>query len=622
MVDPSPPDPDSRGRPRLRHATPLREDELRWARTAVNLVRSTPLLVSSVANMLTEDPVLFAVQAARRAPHGARDVLTRLPLPGRAGSPTRVFWLFMLDRRTQVAEELDGAPAPTSRAGRRLTDTIRLRLGMSVDPASATPAALARQIWEQGDVTRAVEIAAPDPALHARLASERAVLTPGRTLLLPRTPATGNPRTASGNAQAATGAPSSIGAQGATRVLHVLTNSLPWTNSGYALRSHAVLRAQREAGLDVSAVTRLAYPVTIGRPWADRVEGVDGLTYRRLLPASQPRTVEGRLALQARMTAELARQVRPDVIHTTTNFHNALVARALSRAIGVPWVYEMRGELEKSWVARHPRAQQDQALGSERYALMRARETELARDADAVVVLSQVQREAMIARGVAPERIHVVPNAVEDRFLDIPRDPRGARERLGLDRSGGGFWAGSVSAMVDYEGFDTLLRAVALLVDRGLDVRCVLVGDGVARPELADLADRLGIAERAVLPGRVTPEDAQDWYQALDVMVIPRRDTPVTRAVTPIKGLQAMAMGIPLVVSDLPALTEIGSADGQGLTVPAEDPVALADALARLAADTELATRLSDAARTAARTRTWSANGQAYAQMYQDLLSS
>jgi D-inositol-3-phosphate glycosyltransferase len=100
----------------------------------------------------------------------------------------------------------------------------------------------------------------------------------------------------------------------------------------------------------------------------------------------------------------------------------------------------------------------------------------------------------------------------------------------------------------------------------------------------------------------------------------PPRDTSGTQVVTPIKGLQAMALGLPLVVSNLPALCEIGSDEGQGLAVPAEDPVAFAGAFQRIAEDPDLAASLSAASRVAARGRTWSANGRKYAGIYAGLV--
>src|SRR5665647_3889957 len=65
---------------------------------------------------------------------------------------------------------------------------------------------------------------------------------------------------------------------------HVLTNSLPHTQSGYALRSHAVLAAQAAVGIRVTAATRLGYPVSVGVLTARHRDTVEGVPYLRVLP--------------------------------------------------------------------------------------------------------------------------------------------------------------------------------------------------------------------------------------------------------------------------------------------------------------------------------------------------
>ena len=91
---------------------------------------------------------------------------------------------------------------------------------------------------------------------------------------------------------------------------------------------------------------------------------------------------------------------------------------------------------------------------------MRQRETEMARRADHLIVLSTTQREDMIERGIPAKKISVIPNSVDSALLTRPRDTTAAQTSLGLEP---GFWVGSVTAVVDYEGLPTLLRSVALL---------------------------------------------------------------------------------------------------------------------------------------------------------------
>src|SRR5699024_11199557 len=116
------------------------------------------------------------------------------------------------------------------------------------------------------------------------------------------------------------------------RVLHQLTNSLPWTQSGYALRSHQILRALQAEGIQVGALTRLGYPVVVGRLGAGEIDVVDGVPYHRALPSRMPRGLDARLHLQAEYLADLARSTGAQVLHTTTPYDNSLIAEAAARS--------------------------------------------------------------------------------------------------------------------------------------------------------------------------------------------------------------------------------------------------------------------------------------------------
>lgn len=573
-------------------------------------LRNVSLLGDTAWRHLAEDPLLLAVQASRRLPDSARAAMSRLV--GAGAGPTsvrRALAEFVADRPSAAARAL-AAVVPGSAPGRRMAAELAVQLGDTAlvpgGAEAAGPSVRARELWSRGHLFRAVHVLDGAPrarAQRARLRSEMATMSPGFAL-----PAVAPSPAWSGPARGAR-----------PRVLHVLTNSLPRTQSGYAVRSHAVLRSQIAAGIETRAVTRIGYPVTVGLVGAAREDRVDGVAYRRLLPARLAPTPAARLVQMTRLLAREVEDFRPDVLHTTTNYQNALVTRAVARSYGLPWVYEMRGVLEYTWVARRPAAQEAEALASERFSMLRAKETEMAMGADAVIVLSRVQREDLIARGVPAERISIVPNAVESSVLEAPRLlPVDAREALGLPRAG--FWVGSVSSLVAYEGFEVLLRAVARCRERGADVRCALVGDGVSRPGLAALAAELGLGtDVCALPGRVDHRLALSWYQALDVFCVPRLDTPVCRMVTPMKPLTAMALGRPVVASDLPALAEV-TESGRGRSFPPGDPEALAEVMTAMAAGEPGSSPAAEVARkTAVPLPTWEKNGIRNAEVYEEL---
>jgi glycosyltransferase involved in cell wall biosynthesis len=234
------------------------------------------------------------------------------------------------------------------------------------------------------------------------------------------------------------------------------------------------------------------------------------------------------------------------------------------------------------------------------------------RVADAVVTLSESMRDQLIDRGVPAERIHLVPNCVDAAWWEAPgADP---------DRAGP-FTVGIGSTLNAYEGVDVLIEAVALLRERGTDVRLVVLGSGPAAADLADLAVRRGLGDAAAFTGRVTRPELMEAYRGLDVFCLPRRDLPVTRLVPPLKPVEAMAMGLPVVASDLPPLREllVGGGDDRGLLVRPDDPEALATAVSTLT-DAALRRRLGYAGRQWVReTRSWAAAATTYDEIYHEL---
>lgn len=562
------------------------------------MLRHLLFAADTAVGMAVEDPVLLIVQAARRLPAQVRNRIAS-GLGRGAGAPRAAIaaWIRGHDGEAHLAiERLVSGSAPAPRRWRAVLAEVGVLLYVPGAAALGSRRTRARAAMRSGAVDEAVRLAR-GTSLGPRYASERASMRTGNRLPVrsaPRRPAGGDTP---------------------PRALHVLTNSRPHTESGYALRSHQVLLAQRSAGIETVAATRVGYPLVVGRGLGSECDVVDGVDYHRLIPCVSARTPGGRLSQQLNLLRPLAHGVEPTVVHATTNYPNALVAQALATELGRPWVYEVRGILEDTWVASFPPAQRARAQASQRYRMLREREAELAKAADAVVVLSRTVEGDLVGRGVPAERITVIPNGVDARLLEVDEPPATARDRLGL--TPGGFWVGTVSSLVGYEGLDTLLRAVAVAREGGLDVRCAIVGDGVARPELEQLADELGLGEAVVMPGRVAPEAAQAWYLALDAFVVPRQDTSVTRAVTPLKHVTAMALGRPVIASNLPALAE--SLDGAGLLVEPEDASALATAIAGLTAEPLVREAQAAAGREVAAGRTWEAIGQQYRAMYEGL---
>ncbi|WOT02750.1 glycosyltransferase family 4 protein [Corynebacterium pyruviciproducens] len=387
---------------------------------------------------------------------------------------------------------------------------------------------------------------------------------------------------------------------GHPRVLFYLNNSLPHTQSGYTERTHNILTALIDQGATVHAVTRLGYPLLVGKIPHHAVEKIDGVPYERIIPTVYPRSLQARDDEAVRQLVEVARRFKPTVLHTTTDYKNALIVSRAANILGIPWIYEVRGELESTWLSRFPVEEQELASQSDFYTLAHKQETNAMQMASAVISLSEVSKQAMIKRGVAASKIHVVPNAVDESLIGKTYDKHEIRKELGLPDI---TIIGSITSVVGYEGLDDLLRATALLPD----VTCLIVGDGTARPELENLANELGISDRVIFAGHQPNDTIWKWYATLDVFVLPRKDTKVTRVVTPIKALIAQALRIPIVASDLPALREITRNHEQ--YTPADNPTELATAIT-------ISLKNSSPSKTTTRTQTWTANATQLRSIY------
>jgi glycosyltransferase involved in cell wall biosynthesis len=400
------------------------------------------------------------------------------------------------------------------------------------------------------------------------------------------------------------------------RVVHLLKVSLPYRLSGYSLRSKYTLEGQRAAGLDPVAITPLGFPRSIGVAEFPAEDHIGGVRHIRLDPGPDydpdppyDRYLEDYLSAAVPVVEGLA----PAVIHAHSGargYDSALIGIALARHFGLPVVYEVRGFFESLWTA--------DAGWSERSEIYRRRfdtENRCMAEADAVVTLSESMRAEIIGRGIPAEKVAVVPNGVDTDIFRPRQRPSNLVDRFGLaDR----FVFGYVSNL-DHprEGHELLIHAAIALRRRGVKATALIVGDGYRRSELERAARRLDAGDAVIFTGRVPHQEVLDYYALLDVFVVPRVDERAARLVTPLKPLEAMAAGVPLVTSDLMALREITGDGERGRHFPAGDGAGLADVLARLEADPAQRAAMAVAARLwVLAERQWSANGRRYADIY------
>jgi glycosyltransferase involved in cell wall biosynthesis len=407
-------------------------------------------------------------------------------------------------------------------------------------------------------------------------------------------------------------------------VLHLLKESRRQRQTGFTMRTHDNLLAQRAAGWDPLVVTALGFPRWSGGAVMP-LEEVDGIRHHRLdlgpgYPSDGP--VDIYLEDYAWRAAQVAHRERPAIVHASSGgrgYESALVGLALGEHLDLPVVYEVRSLFDGPAPGAE-RSASDATSPRERYRRRDATEVRSMLAADAVVTLAETLKSDMVARGVPADRIFIVPNGVDPEvFRPRPADPA-LRARYGLFER---FVIGYVSNLDHVrEGQETLIEATALLAAAGRDVACLIVGEGRRRAELETIAAASGAGNRIVFTGAVPHEDVPWLYALMDAFVVPRRDERAARLVTPLKPFEAMAMARPLVIADLPALTEVAPHGERSLAYPAEDARALAAAVERLMDDPALAERLGEAGREwVTRERTWASNGPRWTEVYETVLA-
>ncbi|GAA1946156.1 glycosyltransferase family 4 protein [Brevibacterium antiquum] len=579
----------------------------------VFLARQLANVASTTTAHINDDRVFFGMQLARRLPGPASRLVghTLGCVPGDAGQAASA-WL--LGQEAKAKRLVSNSLTPS-----RLLGEIALNLGLldeaeGIAASVAGAAALSSRIrWTKGQLDEAIDVL-PDGARRTRLVDERLCLQPGWW------PTVTSHVTARRSRAAKTDSTSSTSVEtNRPAALHVLTNSLPHTRSGYAYRSHAILTTLQDAGHRVVAATRPSYPVTIGRVSSGPVETVDGIDYLRQVPLRPLPTPSARLSDQADWLATQAQERGAQVLHTTTHYVNGLATGAAAHAAGLPWVYEVRGVLEETWAAGGSTPVEREARrASQRFELMRDKEIEVATAADAVITLGETMREHLIAGGVPAETITIIPNSVSEAVVnaDVSRIPAEVRAGLGLPEVG--IWVGTAASIVGYEGLGDLVDSVILARTQGTDLRLLIAGDGIALPELRERAAILG--ENAVFTGRVSQAEAIEYQLGLDVIVVPRKNEQVCQLVTPIKPIEALGLGRPVIISDLPALNELVP-ESAGVRVAPGDPNSLAEALSELACNDGARIRYGKNGREhVLATRRWKDIGQRYGQVYSQLM--
>lgn len=353
------------------------------------------------------------------------------------------------------------------------------------------------------------------------------------------------------------------------KVLHVLEHSVPKL-VGYTIRSKYIIENQKKSGMDPVVITSPL--METDKNYLFDFELINGVKYYRtsmlnklkqgdnLLHRLVKRYYYSRSYFKA--IVQVAKKERPDIIHAHSSYLNGIRGTQAARKMGIPSLFEARG----LWA--------DTAVGSGeisedswKFKFVTHMEFKAMKIADGVVTIAHCLEKHLVEKKIDEKKIWVVPNGVD---ISIFR-PRAKNMQL-LDKvcDCGKKVFGFIGSVGKIEGLDWAIKAFSKL-DRKEKAVFLIIGDGKDLPRIKEYIRKYDLEKYIFTLGRVPHEEVMDYYSILDVLIYPRINANVNNRVTPLKPLEAMAMGKVVLASDVSGLAEIVQEGINGLLFKAND---------------------------------------------------
>ena len=205
--------------------------------------------------------------------------------------------------------------------------------------------------------------------------------------------------------------------------------------------------------------------------------------------------------------------------------------------------------------------------------------------ADKVVALTEATRRARVeGEGINPEKIVVIPNGVDLADFQFPIS--------NFQKDNKKLTVGTLGRLTAEKGTKSFVEAMPKVLENDINVRFIIAGEGNLRSGLEGQAKRLGIEDRVAFLGFVPEEKKIEVYSSFDIFVFPSLAEGFG-----IVLIEAMALGLPCVVSDLPVLREVTDDGRCALLFETNDPEDLAQKIVTLLEDEDLRRDLGQKAR-------------------------
>lgn len=301
----------------------------------------------------------------------------------------------------------------------------------------------------------------------------------------------------------------------------------------------------RQGGLDVRLIEASRRAI---HPWHD------WQTYRQLLG--------------------LLREIKPDLLHTHSS-KAGIIGRAAAAQLRLPCVHTIHG------------ASFHFGQSSIAFQLYQQLERWAGKRTDRFISVCDAMTDQYVAAGVAPrDKFSTIYSGFDvEPFLQPPRPPEQVRAELGLKPEH--VVIGKVARLFPLKGHEYIVPAAKAVAEKFPQVRFLLVGDGILRPQVEAQLLQLGLRDRFVFAGLVPPGQVAELIHAMDIVV----HTSVWEGLARVLP-QGLIAGKPVVSYDIDGAKEVVRPGETGFLVPSRSIDQLSDALSHLAGNQDLRQQL------------------------------
>ena len=267
-----------------------------------------------------------------------------------------------------------------------------------------------------------------------------------------------------------------------------------------------------------------------------------------------------------------------DIIFVRDGTVDGLVASYIQARYNIPFVYELTDPLEQEWKVNKVEAKKPLFFWYLMAMVKTYLKMRVMKKADLILVTTRWFDEALIKRDIPKEILMPFPNGVDLESFS-GRGGKDIRDRYGM---GSATVIVYIGTMAKVRKLDVLLRAFQLVKHMEENVKLLMIGEGTGKNDLERLAVTLGLEKEVIFTGQVLQSEVPRYITAADIGISPVPPVSFYVVSSPIKLLEYMAMGKPVVANEeIMEHKEVIEESGGGITVPFQDK-AFADAIIEL----------------------------------------